>query len=112
MSAEDTGSSRGNSGFLMGESAVTLVIIGAALLCVELGCEAILDTLRWHFADERPLAFFGTFEAANNSVGLARGFSRAIGSALFFFGIARLVALAAPGLVGRSAKREPPRAAL
>lgn len=112
MNAWDSGSVRRNRGFLMGESAVTLVIIGAALLGVELGCEAILDTLRWHFTDERPLAFFGTFEAANNSVGLVRGFSWAIGSALFFFGIARLVALAAPGLIGKATKREPPRAAL
>lgn len=100
------------SGFLMGESPVTLVIIGVVLMGLSLLADRVMDVLAWHISDGRPVAIFGTHSAMHSTIAFIMTFTNVIGSALLFFGIARLAALAAPAIAAKAAKREPPRAAL
>lgn len=105
MNAPNPSTIPSNSGFLMGESPFTLVLIGAALLGIALVCDSAMGGMRWHVVgDERAIAFFGNLRGLYDSVAIVKGFTNSCGYALVLFGAARMVALAGPRLA-RAAMR-------
>lgn len=91
-------------GFLLGESASLLVLVALfglfASTVIETIAYAVVARYRWGM----PMPVFGTVDTLGRSLHLLGTMLWAPSFSLFYFGCARLVARAAPGLVHRGHK--------
>lgn len=76
----------------MGESPITLLLIGLALLAVGLVLDPVFDALRWSYWDPTPIPFFGSLNRLRDSIAMLRGLIVPLGWALTLFGVARVIA--------------------
>jgi hypothetical protein len=99
------------SGFLRGEPPAVLLIVGVLMVGAGFGMESAARLAFEMIPSETNLPLFGTTWHLCATLRMLNNLLNVIGIGLICFATARVVANAAPSLVRRGGKAEPPRAA-